>query len=383
MQACGVGCFCGNPGASLSPATAAPTRAFGSWDVFLTPSKQPTAPSVSAPSKRPNGKRSGVAKTRKATRAPTQATTVSPSRQTNLESSPVSTRFPTLARSRVKTTAPSTIVQPAGKNGRSVSKGRDGSRAPTGSRQVRPSARALAHVHNEVYRSKRMNSAETVHTSQSSGSSSVHESDLIARSLGAKDIIVITYRVSTRAVGISTDDVIKNLRASVQTGSFDILLHAAAKDDGATGLAAAMSRQIMFSSSTGASNSPTSLSAGAIVGIVFSVLAGVCLLGGSIMYYLKNRVDPMGMRELLSNVEMGSIRSSGMTASSRGMTAEEPYTDYDDDEGAFHDESRHQREVVSALHGRDRGSDYPSLARSRDSIPDPQEQFDRRLINNL
>ena len=167
-----------------------------------------------------------------------------------------------------------------------------------------------------------------------------------------KESIVITYRVTARTVGITNANVIANLKTNVANGFFDLSLHSAAKDDGAFGLIAASSTNIIFSAPDN-SYSSAGLSVGAIVGIVIGVLAAVCLAGTGAYYYLSKRYAG---RDLLSGFEMvsnESRRGVGFPQSSHSLSTSETHGDYDDD-GDFHDEGRHDgssaSSVVSAMH---------------------------------
>ena len=232
----------------------------------------------------------------------------------------------------------------------------------------------------------------------------------------------MSYRISTRAVGLTTADVIANLRANVEGGAFDLLLRSAAKDDGAVGLQSASSSQIIFSSAPGGAGygSGQTLTAGGIVGIVLGVLAAVALvLVGA--HYLVNsrRAQQWGA---LKDFEMsrrgggggggggvgggggggrggargpgsGSVAgryaddeeeeggSGGGGGGGGGGYGRDAVDDLDlglgfdgDDDGGFHDESRRGQgqgnargaAVVSQLHS---GGRFPSLQKASSELP--------------
>ena len=194
--------------------------------------------------------------------------------------------------------------------------------------------------------------------------------------------IVITYRVTTRAVGLNTATVIATLKANVESGKFDLLLHSAAKDDGAVGLISATSSNIIFSS-PGNGGGLSGLSGAQIAGIVIGVIAFVCLVGGGAVWWFKQHVSG-GAHSLLSDLEMSTRSprdsSSRGFSSSSSYSAHEQYTDYDEDDSGFHDEGRGRGQggqTVNKLHA----AKFPPLQRrERESVPsdDNDDSGDRQ-----
>ncbi len=138
--------------------------------------------------------------------------------------------------------------------------------------------------------------ANLVVTAESSGSTARTTAEslrTIRRALQESTAVSLAYTVAGTS-RYSTSDLADQLQAALVSGAFDSSLHAIALQNGAVGLFNATSNSATTDIDDDGSDS-TTLSTGAIVGIVVACVAFVVIVGGLIWYFCsKGAVSSVG-----------------------------------------------------------------------------------------